>query len=202
VLPGVVAIELVVAQSEQAAVCVSRLAGYPTGFEFELRTMVAPGADPALDPMLFGPHRMRARQAAGHDRADQELRFGVQFSDGGKATNTGIAGRLDEPPVGPVMHSGGGGGGGGDWRQTEWVWPLPPPGSLWFVCQWPAAGIPLSRAEIDAGTILDASARARTIFPGAESSWGGASVSSVTFGAQRVQPQAPSRSEGEAPRST
>jgi hypothetical protein len=198
----VVAIELVLARSEQTAVCVSRLAGYPTGFEFELRTMVAAGADRDLDPMLFGPHRMRVRRAAGRDLLDEELRFGVQFSDGGKATNTSAIGHLDDPPVGPVMHGGGGGGGGGDWRQTEWVWPLPPPGSLWFVCQWPAAGIPLSRAEIDAQLILDASARARTIFPGGESSWGSASVSSVTLGAQQVHHQEPASGEVKAPRST
>jgi hypothetical protein len=63
------------------------------------------------------------------------------------------------------MHHGGGGGGGGDWRQSEWVWPLPPPGPLAFVCEWPAAGIPLSRSEINAQMILDAARRAEVIFP-------------------------------------
>jgi hypothetical protein len=45
------------------------------------------------------------------------------------------------------------------------MWPLPPPGPLSFVCEWPAAGIPLTRAQIDAQALIDASARAQEIFP-------------------------------------
>ena len=29
------------------------------------------------------------------------------------------------------------------------MWPLPPIGPLFFVCEWPAAGIPLTRVEVD-----------------------------------------------------
>jgi hypothetical protein len=164
-LPGVVALDLVVARNDQVAVCVARLAGYPTGFEFELRTIGAPGRiDPDLDPLLFGPHRHRARRAA-QSVLDDMLRFGVQFSDGRKATNTGGFYHQDDPPPGPVMHSGGGGGGGGDWHQDNRVWPLPPPGPLRFVCEWPAVGIPVSRAEIDAELVVDAASRAQRLFP-------------------------------------
>jgi hypothetical protein len=59
----------------------------------------------------------------------------------------------------------GGGGGGGRWRQDFWVWPLPPAGSLAFVCEWPAAGIALSRADTDAQQLLDGAARAVALFP-------------------------------------
>jgi len=93
----------------------------------------------------------------------------VQFADGTKATNTGGVGYDQDPPPGPVMFSGGGGGGGGQWRQTEWVWPLPPSGPLTFVCEWPAAQIPLTRTTLDAQAILDAAARAEIIFPEAAS---------------------------------
>jgi hypothetical protein len=65
---------------------------------------------------------------------------------------------------GPVLHPRGGGGGGGQWHQDQWVWPLPPPGSLAFVCEWPAVGIEITRTEVDAQAILDASARAQVIF--------------------------------------
>jgi hypothetical protein len=85
-------------------------------------------------------------------------------------TNTGGFAHDQDPLTGPVLHSGGGGGGGGGWHQDEWVWPLPPPGPVSFVCEWPAAGISLTRSEIDAQTILDAAARARTLFPGHSSS--------------------------------
>jgi hypothetical protein len=111
------------------------------------------------------------------------LRFGVEFADGSKATNT-----ADEPlanfedgsthlslafqasgaagvPAGPVLRTGGGGsGGGGNWKQSVWIWPLPPLGRLTFVCQWPAAGIELTRQDIDAQLLLDAAKRAQVIF--------------------------------------
>ena len=164
-LPGVVALELVLAHSEKAAVCITRLAAYPTGFEFDVLAITAPEqTELDLDPMLFGPYHHRPRRPGG-ELPPELLRIGVQFADGAKATNTGGGGYDQDPPPGPVMHSGGGGGGGGEWRQTEWVWPLPPPGPLNFVCEWPAAEIPLTRANLDAKVILDAAARAQIIFP-------------------------------------
>ncbi len=186
-LPGVVALELVIAHTDRVAVCVSRLAAYPTGFELELRTVGAPGRrDLDLDPLLFGPHRHRARRSgAEQELPDDMLRFGVQFPDGGKATNTGGFHHQATPPPEPVMHAGGGGGGGGDWRQDLWVWPLPSPGPLLFVCQWPAAGIPISRAEIDAQLVIDAASRARAIFPDAGGGRGGGS-SSASLAPQTV----------------
>jgi hypothetical protein len=45
-----------------------------------------------------------------------------------------------------------------------WVWGLPPPGPLAFVVEWPARGIPETRAEIDAGLVLEAAARAVPIW--------------------------------------
>jgi hypothetical protein len=48
----------------------------------------------------------------------------------------------------------------------HWVWPLPPPGPFAFVCAWPARGIAESRAEIDAGSILEAAGRALTLWAG------------------------------------
>jgi hypothetical protein len=183
VLPGVVALELMLARTDEVAVCVSRVAAYTTGFEFEIRTLAAPGRrDLDLDPMLFGPHRHRPHRAGVADGLpDELLRFGVQFADGSKATNTGGFHRDEDPPAGLVMHGGGGGGGGGDWRQSEWVWPLPPPGPVAFVCEWPAAGIPLSRAEIDAQVILDAAARAQAIFSDDRGPRESAARSSITL---------------------
>jgi hypothetical protein len=52
-LPGVLALQLVLARTEQVVVCVTRLGAYPTGFELELVTM-AIGESDALDPFLFG----------------------------------------------------------------------------------------------------------------------------------------------------
>lgn len=160
-LPGVVALELVLAQTDKIAVYIGRLAAYPSGFEFDIVTVAAPGEEETrlLDPMLFGPrHRGRG------DAASEMLRIGVQYADGGKATNTAGFHHGGDQAAGPVMHARGGGGGDGRWQQTMWVWPLPPPGPIAFVCEWPAAEIPLARHELDAVVILEAAARARVIF--------------------------------------
>jgi hypothetical protein len=164
-LPGVIALELVIAATERVAVCVTRLGAYPSGFELDLVTMSG-GEGDELDPLLFGGRRgpRPGRTPDGGIPAEM-LRFGVEFADGGKATNT--AGRplgLDAEPSGPVLIGGGGGGGGGNWRQSVWIWPLPPPGPLTFVCEWPAAGVALTRHEIDAQLVLDAASRSQEIF--------------------------------------
>ena len=59
------------------------------------------------------------------------------------------------------MHAQGGGGRAGNWRQFLWAWPLPPPGLLTFICEWPAVQISVTRRPIDAQEILDAAARAQ-----------------------------------------
>jgi hypothetical protein len=160
-LPGVVALERVLACTDKVAVCVTRLAAYPTGFEFDIVTMSADEQDD-LDPLLFDRHHVRR---GGTDEIPPELlRFGVQFPDGSKATNTGGFYHDRTPPPGPIMTPGGGGGGGGSWHQTQWVWPLPPPGTLTLVCEWPAMGIPITYRELEAQLVLDAAARAQVIF--------------------------------------
>jgi hypothetical protein len=169
-VPGVVALEIPLVRTERFAIFITRLDAYPEGFGFDVFALAAPGQDEEglPDPMLFGPGPHRLRHGRG-EIPDDVLRIGVQFSDGRKATNTAGFPRgsadFENPPEGPVLHSGGGGGGGGSWHQSEWVWPLPPPGPLAFVCQWPAASIPLTRHEIDAQVILDAAARAQVVFP-------------------------------------
>jgi hypothetical protein len=159
------------------------LGAYPSGFEIDLVTMVGDEAD-ELDPMLFeGRRRLHGgRRNAESEIPDEMLRFGVEFADGKKATNTAeqllvdlaggtahtftAADASDAPsqPSGPVLQLGGGGGGGGNWTQSVWIWPLPPRGRLAFVCQWPAAAIELTRRDIDAQVVLDAASRAQVIF--------------------------------------
>jgi hypothetical protein len=192
-LPGVVPLELLLAKTDKAAVCVTRIGAYPTGFELQLLTMVAE-EDIDLDPMLFGPHRPRRGRHA-RESPDGMLRFGVQFAIGSKATNANghhFPEKDEGPPQGPVMNPGGGGGGGGTWRQDFWVWPLPPPGPLTFAAEWGDAGIPLTLSEIDSKLLLEAADRAQVIFTAEELS--GSPQSQVT---QHVFPQEGSPRAGE-----
>lgn len=176
VLPGSVPLDLVLVRTDHVAVCLTRLAAYPEGFELDLITMASIDRED-LDPHLFGRPGMRGRALRGDLEAGagippEMLRFGIEFADGTKATNTAgrIRGPHEGPPPGPVLTPGGGGGGGGNWRQTIWVWPLPPRGRLTFVCEWPAGDIPLTRHELDAQPILDAANRAQRFFAEDETS--------------------------------
>jgi hypothetical protein len=114
-------------------------------------------ADPAQrQPPRTAPAR-RARDLAASRRS---FRFGLQFSDGGKAAGGPGSRRPDHDsePAGPVLYPFAGGGGPHSFISRWWMWPLPPAGPLEFVCEWPAFGIAESRTGIDAQLILDAAA--------------------------------------------
>lgn len=95
------------------------------------------------------------------------IRFGVQFSDGRKASagaGHALLAAAGGTPAGPVIMPGGGGGGAEGWRQFYWVWPLPPPGRLVFAAMWKAAGMPETRLEVDAQPVIDAAKRSQRIW--------------------------------------
>ncbi len=164
VLPAVVPAELVLARTDETVVAVTGLRAYPTGILFTLSVRLRNISD-----------RERVRFASlfgygvpeGEPLPDELLRFGVQFADGAKATNLDRRSPGgDGEPEGPVLlEQGGSGYGTHAWEADEWVWPLPPPGPLAFVCEWPARAIPESRVEIDAGLVLEAAGRAVPIWP-------------------------------------
>jgi hypothetical protein len=186
VLPGVVPVEIVLARSPRAAVCITRLAAYPTGFEFQVVVMAAAGEDDdEVDPMLFGHSSVGHRRHRNSEVEAERLRLGVQFADGAKTTNTGwgSAHGFEHEPLGPVMQPGGGGGGGGSWHQELWVWPLPPRGPLTFVCEWEHAGIALARHELDGALLIDAAGRAQRVFEDDQlSDAAGFTASTIAFG--------------------
>lgn len=163
-VPAVLPIEQVVARSDDAAIYLSCLWVYKAGFEYEV-FVVARDEESELDPFGY-EHDLRSERTG--EIPPAKVRFGFRFGDGSKVTNTG--GEFDwewEPgptPKAPRMSGGRGHGGEGAWAHAFWVWPLPPRGSIEFVCEWPAAGIPLTTAELDAAAIIDAASRAQAIF--------------------------------------
>jgi hypothetical protein len=101
---------------------------------------------------------------------DEILRLTIQFTDGRSVTNIDPSPRDPEVPAfeQPMMSSGPGTGGGVDgWSfDMEYrVRPLPPPGSLAFICVWPGRGIPTSRIEVDGAAIRAAADAAVTLWP-------------------------------------
>ncbi|CNF13927.1 Uncharacterised protein [Mycobacterium tuberculosis] len=147
-VPSIVPLRLTLAHTEQAAVLVTEILVYPAGYE------LAVSARTRVNVQALG----RFSSAASSDGVPSDfLRFGVQYSDGTKATNLGAGARLPgQEPHQPILRTllVGGHPHGTDWRY--WAWPLPPAGQISLICQWPALQIPETRADIDAEVILGA----------------------------------------------
>jgi len=110
-------------------------------------------------------HLMMRRGLAGATELPPDLlRFGVEFSDGRRATTIErFRNSSDEPPEIAFMQRGGG-GGGGSWEFSFWIWPLPPAGPLTFAVEWPAEGVELTTCQIDTAPLLEASARSEELW--------------------------------------
>ena len=160
--PGVVAFStLILGRTERAAVAVTGLSAYSAGFEIFVTARFRPGAEADYGPgdrMPGGPERSGARRS---------FRLGLQLADGTRVIGQhgGPGPDRDAEPAGPILRPflGGGGPRSSFWRW--WAWPLPPPGPLEFVCEWPAFGIPETRAGLDGQLILDAAARSIRLWP-------------------------------------
>ena len=146
-VPGVVPVALLVARTDTRAVLIDGLLVYPTGFEFDLAV------------------RRHPRRPRHHPDPNewQELRLEIRFADGRRADNgPGPWPRPDDQlPDPPLLYQSVIGPDGGH----VWLWGLPPPGPLTFACQWPAEQIPPSQAVVDAELVLEAAARAQTLWP-------------------------------------
>jgi hypothetical protein len=178
VLGEAVPLNVLLARTPKAAVKVQHITAFPTGFEFQLV------AHCRIEGELWDPmHGLAGFRGRPHGRGsptdDEILRFGIQFSDGSKVTSLGppMIGPTDKAQKGPMLMHSGGSSGGSVAEQTFWVWPLPPPGPLTFVCEWPKYGIRETRYEIDANLIREAAKRATELWPDQDSSGGGGTTS-------------------------
>jgi hypothetical protein len=170
-LGAAIPLRIVLARTDQLAIAIVEATAYTNGFELKLVRRLRKQSYEEFEDFDFHHPVMwkRRQELLEKGQLPPELfRFGVEFSDGSKATT--LAGHpfeagLDEKPEGPVLMERGGGGGGGNWDERYWVWPLPPDGPLAFVCEWPAKGVPLTRREFDAGLIREAAAQVDVLWP-------------------------------------
>ena len=158
--PGNVPIDtLLLGRTEQVAVGVTGLSAFSGGIEISLTARIRPSADHPEEHLPGGSRDLTASR--------RSFRFGLQFSDGGRAAGSlgGTRPDRDSQPAGPVLYAFAGGGRPYSFISRWWTWPLPPAGPLEFVCEWPAFGIAESRAVIDAQLILDAARRGVRLWP-------------------------------------
>jgi hypothetical protein len=171
ILGSPLSINFLLAQSDNAAVQVQHLTAFPTGSEFQVVAYAVLTEEVEVWDPMFGLAGLRGRAGKDpYDLADDVLRLSVAFSDGTRAHNL-------RPPMDPCpgetryLEPGRGGAvrseDGTLWTtdSTFWVWPLPSPGEVTFVCEWPKFGIEETRHAIDAQLILDATKFATPILP-------------------------------------
>jgi hypothetical protein len=158
VVPADVPLGLLVARTQAAVIAVPAVQVYPIGLSFSLMVRTRDQPDGRV-----GVHHT---QYAYDPTSDEFVRLGVQFADGRKATNLRRPRPpSDQPASGPLLTPHGGSGSAGAWDTYYWLWPLPPPGRLLIVAEWPAQHINETAVEVAADPILEAAARAVTLWP-------------------------------------
>lgn len=133
---------LLLARTESVAVAVTAVWAFKEGFEFWVSTQFR-NSTPSIS----------------EETDSQSLHIGLEFADGRKVANVRtVPSPAGSVPNGLLMRVLGMGGRQHHRNRSYWVWPLPPPGPLAFVCEWATYDISERRAEIDAQLILDAAA--------------------------------------------
>lgn len=175
-LPGIAPLRFVLAKTESLVLTVSSVRAYRSGFEFTLGVRVRDGSDAGLDDFLRLMHRPTTSSGELHPSF---LRLGLEYPDGGKATNVTdiyrrrLALRKEEaPPHGPGLQMGGGQSDSFSGAAEAWAWPLPSKGPLSFVCEWPARALPLTKLTVDGSAIVEASTHSRLLWGDTEEWFG------------------------------
>jgi hypothetical protein len=152
-----VPLRVLLARTDIVAIALDSVVAYSAGVEFRLAGRIRARTDQSEDHIgqrLFGRPRVGPRQ----------LLVGVQFADG-RRTSSANPFFGDETPDGPVLMHQGGRSSHRAFDFGLWLWPLPPPGPLVFVCRWQEQGIEETRFEVDAGAILAAASGSEPLWP-------------------------------------
>ena len=162
-----VPIQQFVARTDQAVVALRDVIAFPEGCSFSLHMVIRRGSldEPAWKALL-----------GSHTEADpfttpfgDDLKFGVRFPGGSKATTVGNAFRgwshPTDRPQPPMLVDVGGESSSSD-RSYQgdrrlWLWPLPPPDPFEFVLGWRSLGIDTTSVMLDGSAIVRAAQQAR-----------------------------------------
>jgi len=127
-IPKIAAVDLLEASSRTAAVRVTAVRVNSSGCQFDVRALAKDNA-----------WRLR----------DEAPRFGIVWPDATVVLpDAGLPAATDQPD-GPCLVDRG---------DSYWLWPLPPPGKLTLLLDWPAMGIQETTTEIDTRILSEARA--------------------------------------------
>ena len=157
-------IERFVARTRHAVVALQQVVAYPQGCLLTLHIAARRGSLPASAWERLNP---------GWPAGETDLRFGIRFPDGTRATTVDNAfpgwSRPTDRPEPPMLVDAGGGSSGSDRRyrsdRSFWLWPLPPPVPFELVIAWQTMGIAPTATTIDGSAIAHAAAHAQPYWP-------------------------------------
>ena len=132
--------EVVVARTATVVVAVDRVVAYPNGFELGVTA------------------RTRNEPVPGSFDTGNRRAWSGTAAFAGESLKVRLDANLAVIPV-------SGSGTQARFDQRYWVMPLPPPGPLGVVVEWPARELPETRAELHGAAIVEAAARAETLWP-------------------------------------
>ena len=132
--------QVVIARTPTVVVAVDRVVAYPNGFELGV---TARTQDEPVPGSLETGHRRSWSGTAAFPSQSLQVR---------------LEGGLTVVPV-------SGSGTQARFDQRYWVMPLPPPGPVRVLVEWPDRDLPETQAELDGAAIVEAAARAETLWP-------------------------------------
>ena len=120
-------LRLLLARTDTVAVAVVDAVAFTTGVELKL--VAARRRRSAADDPFELHHRFMHGLRPGAELPPELLRFGVEFSDGRRATSLGtgpgtvfsLGGGEEPEPEGPLLSPGGGGGSDDRWESEYWL---------------------------------------------------------------------------------
>ena len=166
--PAGVGTTVLLSRTDDAAVGITQLEVFSTGFRFTLAVRVRQ-ARPELARggifMLLSPHAQPGLEIPLADR----LLLGIEYPDGRRASTLqdargqGIGAVTGGDRL--VLVPEGGGGGEMSVDQSFWVAPLPPEGPVTMVLTWPSFGMDESRMLLDGAAIRAAASHIALLWP-------------------------------------
>lgn len=153
-------IQQFVARAEHAVVALQQVVAYPQGCRLTLHITARRGGL---------PDAVWAQLCGRHGETDPDLRVGVRFPDGSRATPVDSAfpgwARPTDRPEPPMLVDVSSETSAGDRSyvcdRQMWLWPLPPAGPFEFVVEWPTMDIPMTTTTVDGAAIVRAAANAQ-----------------------------------------